>query len=210
MTISIPLLDDIVDPSWGAQVAAQINANTASLLAGNTPTGSGAPAGVGSNGETYYDTTNFRLYRSDGVGWIVMYEPLQTYTPALTNITIGNGTNSGRYKRFGGMCFVKAAFVMGSTSVMGTGPQMSAPKTMDVALGLNEADAATAIYYDATGGRGSGRTFCVSGTTIGFLATNSAATYTIESQVTALIPYTWTTSDLLTFAFTYTMATPYL
>lgn len=41
--------------------------------------GAGPPSGVGSNGEQYYDTTNKRLYLSDGVGWCVMSEPYQNF-----------------------------------------------------------------------------------------------------------------------------------
>lgn len=73
--------------------------------------GAGAPSGTGTNSEQYYDLTNNRQYVSDGIGWIIMAEPTQNYTPALTgtgglNPNIGaGGTITGSYRRSNGVCF---------------------------------------------------------------------------------------------------------
>lgn len=52
--------------------------------------GAGAPGGTGVNGQEYWDSTNKRLYRSDGAGWIIMAEPtITTFAPTITS---GTGT----------------------------------------------------------------------------------------------------------------------
>ena len=70
-----------------ALVNSQLSAAIAAL--GPQSLGAGAPAGTGSDGEEYWDTTNKRLYRSDGVGWIIMAEPGQAFTPAWSGFTPG-------------------------------------------------------------------------------------------------------------------------
>jgi hypothetical protein len=79
----------------------------ASVLAASAPRsgmGAGAPAGTGLNGDEYWDTTNKRLYRSDGTGWIIMAEPEQSYTAGWSNVTLGTGsTRTGWYQRSNGM-----------------------------------------------------------------------------------------------------------
>ena len=74
-------------------------------LTGGYTTGSGAPAGTGSNGDEYYDYTNFRYYRSDGVGWIILSEPVQTFTPTLTqSATVTKTVTEASYQRSNGRC----------------------------------------------------------------------------------------------------------
>ena len=61
-----------------------------------------------------------RLWLWDGTGWIIMYEPVQQYTPVWTNLTLGTGaTNSINYNRSGGyMDFVLV-------TLLGTGGAVS-------------------------------------------------------------------------------------
>lgn len=61
-------------------------ANWRTMLA--LPT-AGPPSGTGVDGETYWDSTAKRAYRSDGVGWIIMGEP--TINSFATTISAGAG-----------------------------------------------------------------------------------------------------------------------
>lgn len=97
MTVSRPLLDDVIDPAWGDAVADAINRGAVSG-------GTGAPSGTGVNGETYYDSTNQRFYRSDGAGWVVMMEPIQSYSSVASSTggTITSSSTVFRYTRQNG------------------------------------------------------------------------------------------------------------
>ncbi len=65
--------------------------------------GAGAPAGTGASGDLYLDLTNKRGYRSDGVGWIIMFEPPQSYTPTFTQSgAVTKTTTNATYQRCDG------------------------------------------------------------------------------------------------------------
>lgn len=52
--------------------------------------GLGPPPGAGGAGQYYYDLSGMRTYRSDGIGWVIMSEPIQTsHTPT---VSAGSGT----------------------------------------------------------------------------------------------------------------------
>lgn len=52
---------------------------------GSFTSGAGAPGGTGTKGQRYYDTTNDRLYLSDGGGWVITAEPtITTFAPVVT------------------------------------------------------------------------------------------------------------------------------
>ena len=51
-----------------------------------------------------------------GTEWIAFDTKWSTYTPTLTNVTIGNGTVSAQYFRVGKMVTVQVQVVLGSTS----------------------------------------------------------------------------------------------
>jgi len=53
--------------------------------------------------------------------------PWQAWTPTLTNITLGNGTIVARYQQIGKTINFEVLFTMGSTSAMGSVPQVSMP-----------------------------------------------------------------------------------
>lgn len=56
----------------------------------------------------------------DGAAWT-------GFTPAWTNLTVGNGTNVGRYKQIGKTCVFQLRMAFGSTSAIGTSPAVALP-----------------------------------------------------------------------------------
>lgn len=89
---------NIIDPTtFGNAIVDGVNY-------GATRNGAGAPSGVGTNGETYYDSTNLKLYKSDGTGWVIMIEPEQVFTPTVTAGSGALTTSSAtlRYNRSNG------------------------------------------------------------------------------------------------------------
>lgn len=69
------------------------------------------------DGGIKYDRTNEKLLIGDGSNTqAVQTGAWTTFTPTMTNVTLGNGTLTGRYALSGKSCFVNITFTMGSTS----------------------------------------------------------------------------------------------
>lgn len=64
----------------------------------------------------------------DGAEWVnEMPGVWASWSPTLTNLTIGNGSQTARYMQIGDTVFWYFQFVLGSTSAVGTDPQISIP-----------------------------------------------------------------------------------
>lgn len=84
------------------------------------------PSPVG--GQMVVIDQNLQIYENLGLGGWVQYDTIwTTYTPTLTNITLGaGGTNVGRYKRDGIMCDVEVHITLGTTPTWAS-PTFSLP-----------------------------------------------------------------------------------
>lgn len=84
--------------------------------------GAGAPAGTGTNGYEYWDTTNKRLYRSDGTGWIIIAEPVLGFTSTVSAFagTITTASCTLAYRRSDGWLDAEGT-VSVTTNGTGTG-----------------------------------------------------------------------------------------
>lgn len=118
-----------------------------------------------------------------------------TWTPTLTNITQGNGTVLARYIRIGNDVRWKFRFVMGSTSAMGTGPQITLPAA--------PADTSESEWVGWVSVRdvGTGNFFgpvrWSSGSTVSLNYWTISGANLIASNITSTAPMTWTTNDVL-------------
>jgi len=124
----------------------------------------------------------------------------QTYTPTTGNLTVGNGTLTGRYRQVGKQidCFVQ--FTLGSTSAIATTPYFSLPVTA-----AQDKWSITGRLTDA--GVSNYLAFADVNTANAFLgALGTAGTYGNQPTVTATAPFTWATSDFFTFSFSYEAA----
>lgn len=169
--------------------------------------GAGAPAGTGTNAQWYYDTTNDRLYVSDGVGWIIMYEPDQVYTPAFpTGVTIGNGTRDGVFRRQGGRCSFEQRLTFGSTSAITGNVTATLPK----GAARLERGQLMPVFTDAGGSISIGwnNRDSLASPTIGATVTSGA--YASASALSTSIPFAWGTGCELALSGEISMTTPYL
>jgi hypothetical protein len=166
------------------------------------------PTGVA--GLSIYETDTNRQLTHDGTGWVIMSEPEQSYTPTLTNMTLGNGdrTSGSSFHRSDGYCDFTARFILGSTSAMGTSPQFSIP--ILPATGIELDLTGSALVFDAsTGNRHTGPLVYVGSSTVTATCSNTAGTYLVAASIQATVPITWTTSDQLIVAGRYRMTTRY-
>jgi hypothetical protein len=126
-----------------------------------------------------------------------------TWTPTITNLTIGNGSTSGRYTKIGRVVTVEVSVVWGSTtSASGAWSVSNLPFTSDATQrsfgSCNILDSGVDNY------RG-GVQVNESSTSLFFLALDSSSTYTTQTNVTASVPMTWTTDDAVRASVTYTV-----
>jgi hypothetical protein len=129
----------------------------------------------------------------------------QSYTPTLTNITLGNGTVTGTYSQVGKTVTVTVKFVMGSTSVMGSNPTVSVPVTAAAKYStahmvgtLYMEDLANAAYF--------GFVELNSTTTLLPRSAFISGTKLADAGFSATSPFTWGTGDYFTFTVTYEAA----
>lgn len=117
------------------------------------------------------------------------------YTSSLvfTNLTLGNGTSTAKYRQFGKTVHAIGRIILGSTSVVGTNPTMTLPVS---AVGGGSFIIGTLGLFD------SGTTYQV-GWARWTAATTVALMPTSGLGITATAPWTWATNDAITWNLTY-------
>ena len=87
-------------------------------------------AGPGYTGLRYFATDTLRDWLCDGIGWIIMREPEQTYVPTLAGFTLGttSSVNTGRFNRSNGWCDFDVSIVLGAGGAMPGTPSFTLPK----------------------------------------------------------------------------------
>jgi hypothetical protein len=126
-----------------------------------------------------------------------------TWTGATTNPVLGNGTIAGRYKLIGDKtCHVQIKLTMGTTTTYGSGNWL-----FSLPSGTNQETAAlfpigVAMAQDASAGpaRYTGTVEVSSSTAV--LVMNNAT----GAGMTATVPFTWASTDVLYFSFMYELA----
>lgn len=175
-----------------------------------TCTSSTRPASP-SEGMTIYETDTDAYAVYDGSNWV--YQGLFiTYTPALTGLTLGNGSVAFESARVGSVVFVRGIITFGSTTtITAVSPatiEFSLPST---AAGGNPTAAASIslgeAVDDSLAARVPVRIACQSNTTatIGWFEVQGVVVYS-NSISTTTTPFTFATDDTIRFTFMYEAA----
>jgi hypothetical protein len=175
---------NLVNPTAKGGIVSASAANTPSVLA------------VGAN-------NNFLIADSSattGLKWSGSYT---SFTPAYTNVTIGNGTNVGQYLRIGNFVHVTQKFTLGSTS--------SVTSNIFLTLPLNASNAHNAIigtmYLEDSGVAAYTGHIVKTSTTAGLLQVlNAAGTYVTPVSTSASVPISFGTNDNWTLSYIYEVA----
>lgn len=151
-----------------------------------------------------YDTDKY-VGRSILDAWedVVALGAWQTWSPTLTNLTLGSGSILARYSKVGRQVEFWFRFTLGAGSAVGTNPQFTLPVAAhasyvadaDVYGDVNFRDTGTANYR--------GQAWPVNTTTarVVYFPSGGAA-----ANVTAIAPHTWASTDTLTVAGSYEAA----
>ena len=128
-----------------------------------------------------------------------------TWVPTLTNLTLGNGTQTARYRQLGQTVDYYWSLLLGSTSAVGTTPRFTLPVAPASFYGsLTTGFPGNFHLLDAGTAHRQGMVQFDSGSTVQLAYWD--ATPTLQG-ITSTTPWTWTTSDALTvFGGTYEAA----
>jgi hypothetical protein len=129
-----------------------------------------------------------------------------TYTPTLTNLTIGNGTIVGRYKQIGKTVTVFVGFQWGSTTTSSGGFRISLPVNANSSYTSIVEPRFTSTLLDSGTAYFVGTLTLNSATSIDLLAILANGTYTTWTNCNATTPFTWTNNDRFGYMFTYEAA----
>ena len=141
---------------------------------------------------------------TSGLKWATPGSTWTTWTPTRTNITIGNGTETARYLESNGTIFVHYKLVWGSTTSLSGNPDFTLPvtgkSTSDNFFGTaNLRDAGVLSYFGQIEIFDAGAKFK-------FGAISASSTYTENAGVSATVPFTWGTGDIMVTYFWYEKA----
>lgn len=131
-----------------------------------------------------------------------------SYTPTFTNLTVGDGTSTGAYCRVNDLVYYYGSITFGSTTAISGAVSLGLPvnlhSTQIGAAGplglLYMVDVSTGTWYVGNINANASATSVIASTWV----TN--ATYASRGNLTAGIPFTWTTSDRIHWAITYRAA----
>ena len=122
------------------------------------------------------------------------------YTPTFTAITVGDGTLAAQYCRVNNFVHAFGSLTFGSTTTIAVNSYMTLPvNTVNTENGAFGSILGGVTYYDTSAfiayrGTIDGRT---ASSAVDFRVNNTSGTYETGVSPTALIPFTWTTGDII-------------
>jgi len=145
--------------------------------------------------------TPAKLLAGTGSGWA-----WTTYSPTLSNITIGNGTVVARYIQIGKNVFARITITFGSTSSMGTSPTITLPVTAISGYASGAESYGTLQILHVGNYVALGILIVGSTTTVTAAALSASNTYLQNVNITSTVPFTWGAGDALYFYIQYEAA----
>ena len=188
--------DTDIEYVWNGSAWVVNYVSAASPTFTGTPT---APTAADGTNTTQLATTAFVTAGITAVGGST------SFTPSITNLTIGNGTRTGTYVQVGKIVYFQMNVTFGSTTTLTGNADLTLPvaptgrTTFDtIAATCNFVDVSpTGIYLGYP---------IIVGSTIRLLATLTNSTYAVQSDIGAAVPFTWTTGDFISVSGIYQVA----
>lgn len=134
----------------------------------------------------------------------------ETWSPTYSNLTIGNGIVTAKFKRIGKTVHFRFLFQLGTTSSVGTTPTISLPFTAASGYSAGaiaeNANIGVSKFLDSGNANFFGYTYMSTNTTFSPQGVGTSATYATAAGLNASIPFTWGTGDAMFITGTYEMA----
>ena len=129
------------------------------------------------------------------------------WTPTYANITVGAGTEVARYiETVGGLVIAQYMLTFAGDTTMGSNHTISLPVTSDTSFAAAKLNLGPAILDESGSFVRYGFVRRQSSTTCRVQVFNAASTYLRDTAVTAAVPFTWGTGDILSFNIRYERA----
>lgn len=128
-----------------------------------------------------------------------------SYTPAWTNLTVGNATQSGFYRYVNGSIEAVGLITLGSTSSVGTDVTQTVPDSASIQA-LSTLPIGLAALGDTGTGTHQGVITYNSATTVRFLRQSVSGSNILVATLTASTPFTWATGDTLAWSYSAKLA----
>lgn len=137
---------------------------------------------------------------------MIAYRGSSSWTPTLTNWTVGNGTLSGQYQAVGLLTFFHLELVLGSTSTTVGTLAVSLPFT--ASTGTTRQGVYGILYDNSSGNAVFAHSDITSAaTTFGpYYEAGTGASPGLLTVINGTQPWTWATSDILRFTGCYLSA----
>ena len=123
-----------------------------------------------------------------------------SWTPTYTNLIVGNGTISARYKQIGKTVFIKHSFTFGSTSSISGNVTLTLPIT---AKSDSLYSSTMVNLVDADGSYSIGHVWHNGQTTMQVWGVTPSGSRIAWTGLSSTFPHTWATSDSINFVYTY-------
>jgi hypothetical protein len=156
--------------------------------------------GSPNEGMTIYETDTDLTLQYTGTAWrrVLNLGQWQTYTPTLTNFTLGNGTIATRFFVSGRLCVVLFEITFGSTTAVGSPkPAISLPIANSGFYATSNA-----TLFDVSAGT-TYAAHLVQDTALGVVISRTTATNGNLSEITSTAPFTWAAGDLIAGRYIY-------
>lgn len=139
---------------------------------------------------------------------VVANEAWSSWTPTLTNLTLGSGTVTAVYQRVGRTIHFRFSFLLGSDSAVGETPTFSLPVAVAASYTVGNQgdfvgrgahiDQGTA-NYDAAG-------LLTDTTTLRLLRADASGASSAWGAISSTVPFTWASTDRIFISGTYEAA----
>ena len=130
----------------------------------------------------------------------------KTYTPALTNITLGAGNNQGYYTQVGKTIHFRVHIVLGAGCAVAANCGVGLPVTASANIATSYSKIGLAHYEDTGTTNYQGVVSLLDVNTVRLYVYGAAGTYLNYTGVTNTVPHTWATTDIISIAGTYEAA----
>lgn len=120
----------------------------------------------------------------------------QSWTPTFTNLTIGNGSYTARYRQIGKVVYLRLTITMGSTSSVGTNPSFTLPvAATSYGASVGEVLYGQAVYLDAGTNSYMGAIGLNSTTVSNFYRFGVSGGNITKGGLSSTTPFTWGNTD---------------
>ena len=118
-----------------------------------------------------------------------------SFTPSFSTLTIGNGTRTGTYMVVNKILYFEVTVTFGSTTTMGTSPDLTLPFAIVGFTIFNPILNTTLLFDNSATGFVFGSLLAITSTTVRVVSNTASGSYVGIQDVAALLPFTWAVND---------------